>query len=186
MLREAERFAGANTPTPGRRRTAIGMAQRSRSIESAVADIGAVPKVVDRSAKTVADSTCTGSWSPISAPTPGSVRSPPITSAIERLQPCILDGGHFHWRVPAHGGRSVRHVLVDTNYGKSFVHARPAVATGDPGCLSLFSPDAVAGDHRLLAEHLTAEYRVRTSGRGREVDEWKLQAQGRDNHKSSR
>ena len=80
----------------------------------------------------------------------------------------------------------MRHVLVDTNYGKSFVHARPAVATGDPGCLSLFSPDAVAGDHRLLAEHLTAEYRVRTSGRGREVDEWKLQAQGRDNHKSSR
>src|SRR5690606_23390342 len=56
------------------------------------------------------------------------------------------------------------------------------VPMGDPGCLSVFEPDAVAGGHQLLAEHLTAEYRVQTEGRGRQVDEWKLRTPGRDNH----
>ncbi len=36
--------------------------------------------------------------------------------------------------------------------------------------------------HRLLAEHITAEYRVKTEGRGRTVDEWKLRAAAVDNH----
>jgi hypothetical protein len=51
---------------------------------------------------------------------------------------------------------------------------------GDSGCLSLFGrkPD----QHRLASEHLTAEYRVRTEGRGRTVDEWKLGVDGFDNH----
>ena len=40
----------------------------------------------------------------------------------------------------------------------------------------------MAGDHRLLAEHLTAEYRVRTSAKGREVDEWKAKVGRPDNH----
>ncbi len=31
-------------------------------------------------------------------------------------------------------------------------------------------------EHRLLAEHLTSEYRVKTEGRGRVIDEWKLRA----------
>ena len=46
--------------------------------------------------------------------------------------------------------------------------------------MSLFGrrPD----EHRLFAEHLTAEYRVRTEGRGREVDEWKLRPERSDNH----
>ena len=35
---------------------------------------------------------------------------------------------------------------------------------------------------RLLAEHLTSEYRVQTEGRGRTVDEWKLRLAGSDNH----
>lgn len=88
--------------------------------------------------------------------------------------------GH-HWRIPGVVGRSaVRHVLVDTNYWKSFIHARLAVPMGDPGCLSLSGHDPER--HRLLSEHLTAEYRVRTSGRGREVDEWKLRPSGGDNH----
>jgi hypothetical protein len=34
----------------------------------------------------------------------------------------------------------------------------------------------------MLSEHLTAEYRVKTSGRGRELDEWKLRTPGADNH----
>jgi len=85
----------------------------------------------------------------------------------------------LHWRVPAaQGRRTIRYALIDTNYWKSFVHARLAVAMGDPGCLSLFS----GVDHQLLAEHLTSEQRIRTEGRGRQVDEWKLRQPGSDNH----
>jgi len=88
--------------------------------------------------------------------------------------------GH-HWRIPnVPGRRQVRHVLIDTNYWKSFIHARLAVAMGDPGCLSLFGRQG--SEHQLLADHLTAEYRVRTEARGRIVDEWKLRPDGRDNH----
>ena len=88
--------------------------------------------------------------------------------------------GH-NWRMPnVKGKRAVRHVVYDTNYWKSFVHARLAVAMGDRGCLSLFgdSPD----QHRLFAEHMSAEYRVKTQGRGRTVDEWKMRPERGDNH----
>lgn len=90
----------------------------------------------------------------------------------------------LHWRIPAvQGKRVLRYALLDTNYWKSFVHARLAVPMGDPGCLSLFAPPSAGGvDHRLLSEHLTAEYRIQTTGRGREVDEWKLRTPGTDNH----
>ena len=87
----------------------------------------------------------------------------------------------LNWRTPnVQGKRAVRHVVFDTNYWKSFVHTRLAVAMGDRGCLSLFG-DSYA-QHRLFAEHITAEYRVRTEGRGRTVDEWKLRAAAVDNH----
>jgi len=87
----------------------------------------------------------------------------------------------FNWRMPnVQGKRAVRHVLFDTNFWKSFVHARLAVAMGDRSCLSLFG-DA-AETHRLFAEHLTAEYRVKTEGRGRTVDEWKMRPERSDNH----
>ena len=88
--------------------------------------------------------------------------------------------GH-NWRVPnVRGKRAVRHVVYDTNYWKSFIHARIAVAMGDRGCLSLFgtSPET----HRLFADHLSAEYRVKTQGRGRTVDEWKMRPERADNH----
>jgi hypothetical protein len=88
--------------------------------------------------------------------------------------------GH-NWRMPnVAGKRAVRHAVYDTNYWKTFVHARLAVSMGDRGCLSLFgdTPD----QHRLLAEHLTSEYRVKTEGRGRTVDEWKQRPERGDNH----
>lgn len=88
--------------------------------------------------------------------------------------------GH-NWRMPnVAGKRAVRHVVYDTNYWKSFVHARLGVSLGDRGCLSLFgdSPEL----HRLIAEHLTSEYRVKTEGRGRTVDEWKARPERGDNH----
>jgi len=87
----------------------------------------------------------------------------------------------LNWRIPSvQGKRAVRHVLFDSNYWKTFLHARLAVAMGDKGCLSLFGRDPEA--HRLLSEHLTAEYRVKTEGRGRVVDEWKLRPEAGDNH----
>jgi len=94
----------------------------------------------------------------------------------------------LNWRIPViTGKRAVRHVVFDTNYWKSFVQARLAVPMGDPGCLALFgrtggSSNRTATTHQLLAEHLTSEYRVKTQGRGRTVDEWKLRVDGLDNH----
>jgi len=88
--------------------------------------------------------------------------------------------GH-NWRMPnVKGRRAVRHVVYDTNYWKSFVHARLAVAMGDRGCLSLFGDKA--DPHRLFAEHITSEYRIKTEGRGRTVDEWKIRPEQSDNH----
>ncbi|NLF17735.1 MAG: hypothetical protein GX595_10825 [Lentisphaerae bacterium] len=87
----------------------------------------------------------------------------------------------LNWRIPnVRGKRAIRHVLFDTNYWKSFIHARLTVPMGDRGCLSLYGRDPVA--HQLFAEHLTAEYRVKTEGRGRVVDEWKLRPEAHDNH----
>lgn len=87
----------------------------------------------------------------------------------------------LNWRIPnVRGKRAVRHVVYDTNWWKSFVHARLAVSMGDRGCLSLFGSKPET--HRLFAEQITAEYFVKTSGRGRTVDEWKLRPEQSDNH----
>jgi hypothetical protein len=86
----------------------------------------------------------------------------------------------FNWLMPnIFGKRTIRHVVFDTNYWKSFVYSRLAVAEGDKGCLSLYGKPAL---HELFAQHLTAEYRVKTEGRGRTVDEWKLKPEHFDNH----
>ena len=88
--------------------------------------------------------------------------------------------GH-NWRIPnVQGKRAIRHALFDANYWKTFCHARLAVAMGDRGCLSLFGDNPER--HRLFAEHITAEYRVKTAGRGRTVDEWKLRPEASENH----
>lgn len=87
----------------------------------------------------------------------------------------------WNWRVPnATGERPVRHVVFDTNFWKTFVQQRLVVAIGDPGSLTLFGDNPHT--HRLLADHLTGEYRIQTTGRGRVVDEWKERADHPDNH----
>jgi hypothetical protein len=87
--------------------------------------------------------------------------------------------GHY-WRMPAvKGRREVRYLIYDTNYWKSCSHARLAMAMGDRGGVSLLG--VTGADHRLFAEHLTAEYPVKTAGRGRTVDEWKERL-NRENH----
>ncbi len=87
----------------------------------------------------------------------------------------------LNWRIPGvMGKRAVRHVSYDTNFWKSFVMSRLAVAMADKGSLALYGQKPEP--HRLFAEHLTAEYRVRTEGRGRTVDEWKPRPGQPDNH----
>lgn len=89
------------------------------------------------------------------------------------------------------GRWALRQVGNDIDYRKTLLHERPGTAMGDPGCLSIFGRKAV--QHRLFAEHVTSEYRVRTEGRSRTVDEpptlhsygdwaWKLPAHKPDNH----
>jgi len=85
------------------------------------------------------------------------------------------------WMIPSvKGTRELRHVRIDTNTWKTFGHARLGISIGDPGALDLFG--VKASDHRLLSEHLTAEYRVTTEGQGRTVHEWKLPTHRPDNH----
>lgn len=87
--------------------------------------------------------------------------------------------GH-HWMLPSiKGKRAVRHLLIDANYWKTFVHARLSVAIADPGCLALWGKSD--GAHKMVSEHLVAEYRVRTQGNGRSVDEWKARPGRPDN-----
>lgn len=88
--------------------------------------------------------------------------------------------GH-HWMLPAiKNKRAIRHALIDVNYWKSFLHSRLAVSRGDRGGLTLWGGSG--DDHRMLSEHLTAEYRISTEGRGRKVDEWKPKPGKPDNH----
>ncbi len=91
------------------------------------------------------------------------------------------DRSGLNWRLPnVQGKRSVRYAVYDTNFWKSFVHSRLSVAMGDRGCLSLFGDKPET--HRMLADQLCSEYRVRTEGRGRTVEEWKLRPERPDNH----
>lgn len=87
----------------------------------------------------------------------------------------------LNWLMPnVSRKRAVRHIVYDTNFWKSFMAARWLVEMGDKGGMTLFgrNPDR----HQCYAEHLCAEYRVPTEGRGRKVDEWKLRPEAHDNH----
>jgi phage terminase large subunit GpA-like protein len=86
----------------------------------------------------------------------------------------------LNWYMRKGDKRSIRHIAYDANFWKSFVHLRLKVPIGDKGCLTIFGNQPEF--HRTFAEHLTAEYFVKTQGRGRTVDEWKLRPEASDNH----
>lgn len=87
----------------------------------------------------------------------------------------------LHWRIPSiRGTREIPTVNIDVNYWKTFAMDRLATAQGDPGSMTLFG--AKGTDHRLVADHLTAEGRERTTGRNRVVYVWKTKPTVSDNH----
>ncbi len=88
----------------------------------------------------------------------------------------------LHWMIPklAPGKASLRHVTIDVNYWKSFVASRLKQAIGEKGALTLWGKAGT--DHRMLADHLTAEYWIPTEGRGRKVQEWRMRPGMADNH----
>jgi hypothetical protein len=80
-----------------------------------------------------------------------------------------------------------RHLVIDTNHWKTFTHRRLATAAGDAGCLSIYGRRRADGEpasitqHRLLAEHLTAETHHVVVGPYGPADVWNNES-GRDNH----
>lgn len=76
--------------------------------------------------------------------------------------------------------KGIKTVTIDTNMWKSFVANRLCIGIAEHGSLSLFGK--TPNRHQLFADHIMAEYRVRTSGYGRVVDEWKLRPGSNDNH----
>ena len=87
----------------------------------------------------------------------------------------------FHYMIPSlRGKRAIQHVLIDTNYWKSFVQARLATPMGDKGCVSLYGHEPT--EHIMLAEQLSAEYFVPVTAKERIVNEWKMKPGAYDNH----
>lgn len=94
--------------------------------------------------------------------------------------------GH-HWRIPpVKRTRPTRYVIFDTNYWKSFIHARWVTAIGDPASLTLYGRrdghKVSAMEHVNYATQQCAEFPKRNEGRGRTVDEWTLKPHRPDNH----
>ena len=88
--------------------------------------------------------------------------------------------GH-NWIQPQPKPGRLRHVIFDANHWKTAMVTRLRVPVGAPGALTLFGDKPAA--HRLLADHLTGEYRVRTQRvGGREIDEWKVRPDRPDVH----
>lgn len=89
--------------------------------------------------------------------------------------------GH-HWQLPpVKKTKQLRHVLIDTNYWKTFCHQRLAAPIGGVGSVSFAGGDA--DRHRMIAEQIAkSEYFIPTSGRGRSVDAWAQLPAKPDNH----
>jgi hypothetical protein len=101
---------------------------------------------------------------------------------VKRIEDFTLDAGErrgLAWLLTrGRSSRKVRHLLIDVNFWKSFIHRRLTTALGDRGSISLFKS---ADDHRMLCDHLTSE-RCEIVMAGRTIEEWELIAAGRDNH----
>lgn len=88
--------------------------------------------------------------------------------------------GHNWLLRPDKEAKGLRHLLIDTNYWKSFVHKRLKLLPSTRGSLSLWGNDPRL--HEMFADQLTAEYATHTQGRNRELDEWNEKPNRPDNH----
>lgn len=87
----------------------------------------------------------------------------------------------FNWMIPnVRKKRTIRYVIYDTNFWKTFVRERLLTLQGDIGSMSIFGKGEKF--HRLFAEHLTSEYSEPAAGRGRKVDMWSLLPGRSENH----
>jgi len=88
----------------------------------------------------------------------------------------------YNWYMPnVAGSKEFPYVAFDANWWKTFVHKRLSVAPGDPDSLMLFGKSAE--EHSLFAEHIAgSETWNKTTGHGREVQEWRLRPSKPDNH----
>jgi hypothetical protein len=84
----------------------------------------------------------------------------------------------WNWRVSIPPDR---HLLYDTNSWKTFVAQRLLSNKGDKGNLSIYN--ASPTQHKMFAEHITAEYPIpmQAGGMGRIVNEWHVRP-NRENH----
>jgi hypothetical protein len=84
-----------------------------------------------------------------------------------------------NWMLPKPTAQELRHVRFDANHWKTWINDRLATPMGDRGTLTLFGSNP--REHRLLSEHLTAEFPTPTEGKGRKLFEWRPYT-NRDNH----
>jgi hypothetical protein len=104
-------------------------------------------------------------------------RSPPLS---ER-KPKTGERAGLNWFIQAAPSKGVvRACLYDTNWWKTFLHARLAAPLGASGALTLWGGEAEA--HSMLADHLSAEIRKSRKGHGRELEEWYEKPGRPDNH----
>jgi hypothetical protein len=88
-----------------------------------------------------------------------------------KRKPGDVLGDPPYWRIPsARGTRQLRSIHTDTNHWKSFLAARLQAPVGSRGALTLFGHKGQGDEHRLMAEHITAEHAVWTQGRDRTVN----------------
>lgn len=84
-----------------------------------------------------------------------------------------------NFRIMQRYQRDIRSAVYDTNFWKAWIEARIMTAPGDPGSMTFYGKDP--DRHTMIADHLTAEFKVRNQARGRTVDQYALKP-GRDNH----
>lgn len=90
-----------------------------------------------------------------------------------------------NWRIPVtKGKRAISYMLIDTNYWKTFVHARINTAMGDNGYLALYGDNPKK--HELFTDQLCKSEYVKVEEekrrKGRFVNEWKVMVNFNDNH----
>ena len=91
------------------------------------------------------------------------------------------------WRYRNTEDWPIKHVVIDTNHWKSFIHRRMKADVGAAGTLTIYGL-APSGNpvnpryHVDFADQFCSEYATETQGRNRTVHEWKLRAGTRNNH----